>query len=349
MSIRQNNLRAFTVTELLVVVAIIGVLVALLLVGLGKGRLLARVTSCLSNQRQIALAQASYATDNLGAYASPRTSIPVESLLMNFSNSCGTFAMTINNGNTANASYHTWTASYGAGLVGGVEYEYGVNSTTPTAKALSGGRLFSHIGSTQLYRSPLDPTGRIRSYSLSGFVGTTSPGDKPGFGLSWHTWFCNQGVTPREWVATHLAHIKMPAQTLMSIVEDDGTNGLTYNEQSWMLDPRPPLGSIAPPGTPNPSTWGNSAGWDGWIDTPAFWYPKNITYSYVDGSTESYSLQNSKLPGLVEGPPGGGYGPFYPQPADNLITGPWRRDFMHFRDRLRPGTFPPMMPRNIAQ
>ncbi len=338
----------FTVTELLVVVGIIALLLALVLVSFHKARVMARTTSCLSNQRQISLAQSNYATDNGGAYASPRTSIPTMSMTMTFNSPCDD-RLLINNANANNASYHTWTASYGAGLVGGIEYEFNVNSPNVLAKAISGGKLYPYIGSTQVYRSPFDTTKRIRSYSLSGFVGTTTAGDNSNFGLSWQTWFCSQGVRASELVTTHTNRVRFPSQTLMSIVEDDPTNGLTYNEQSWMIDPRPPAGTPAPPGAVNPGAWGSSAGWLGWIDSPAFWQTDAITYSYCDGSTESYAMVNKNLVTAIQGPPGAGYGPYYPQPADNIASGPWRRDWIHFRDRLLPGVIPPIVPRYQSQ
>ncbi len=345
---RTVPVRAFTLMELLVVVGIIVLLIALVAVGLQKAQLLARTSACLSNQRQLALAQSSYAADNGGAFASPRTSIPTMSLTLTFAGACSE-RLVINNGNSSNASYHTWTASYGAGLVGGVEYEFEVNSTNPLAKALSGGRLYPYIGSPLVYRSPFDPSQRLRSYSYSGFVGTTTPGDNSNFGSSWQPWFCNQGVRASEMVTTHLSKIRVPAQTLMSIVEDDPTNGLSYNEQSFMIDPRPPAGTPPPVNAPNPGLWGNTSGWLGWIDSPAFWQPKAITYSFVDGSTESYEIVNKNLITAIQGPPGAGYGPYYPQPADNIAQGPWRRDWIHFRDKLLPGVFPPIVPRYQAQ
>ncbi len=340
--------RAFTVVELLVVVAVIAVLLALMLAGFQKAQLMARTSACLSNQRQLAFAQAGYSGDNGGAFASPRTSIPTMSLFLTFTGACSE-KLVINNGNASNASYHTWTASYGAGLVGGVEFEVGVNTTNPQAKALSGGRLYSYIGAPTLYRSPFDPSARIRSYSYSGFIGTTTPGDNSNFGSSWQPWFCTQGVRASEMITTHTSRIKFPSQTLLSIVEDDPTNGLSYNAQSFMIDPRPPAGTPPPTGAPNSGLWGNTAGWLGWIDSPAFWQPTAITYSYVDGSTESYRMSNPNLITAIQGPPGAGYGPYYPQPADNFATGPWRRDWIHFRDRLLPGIIPPMMPRFQGQ
>ena len=223
-----------------------------------------------------------------------------------------------------------------------------MNGTKELETAITKGRLFPYVGSLPVYKSPLDPTDRFRSYSLNSFVGGTVPEDSQEWANKWHAWFCSQGVTPREWVSTHVAHHKFPSQTIMSIIEDD-SDGFAYNNQGWAIDPRPPLGSIAPPGTPNPGQWANSGGWEGWVDWPAFWEPTSITYSYVDGSTESYSMQNKSIVTSIQGPPGAGYGHRWAQPADSAATGPWRRDWMHFRERLMPGVIPPMIPRYQAE
>lgn len=54
---------AFTLIELLLVVAIIALLVSILLPALSKSRNAARVAICTSNMRQLAIAEATYATD----------------------------------------------------------------------------------------------------------------------------------------------------------------------------------------------------------------------------------------------------------------------------------------------
>jgi hypothetical protein len=169
------------------------------------------------------------------------------------------------------------------------------------------------------------------------------PEDSNEWSTKWVSWFVGQGITPREWRTTHVVHHKFPSQTIMTLIEDD-SDGFAFNNQGWVIDPRPPLGSPAPQGTTNPGSWASSGGWEGWIDWPAFWDPKNITYSYADGSTESYSLQKPSLVATIQGPPGAGVGHRYAQPADQAGE-PWRRDWMHFRDRLCPGIIPPMTAR----
>jgi prepilin-type N-terminal cleavage/methylation domain-containing protein/prepilin-type processing-associated H-X9-DG protein len=54
----------FTLVELLVVIAIIGLLVSILLPSLSKARQMAKRTQCLSNIRQLQVAQVTYAVEN---------------------------------------------------------------------------------------------------------------------------------------------------------------------------------------------------------------------------------------------------------------------------------------------
>ena len=66
MSTKQNGARAFTLVELLVVVAIIGLLVAILVPSLSNARARSRRVVCLANQRQIGMAIYTYAENNDG-------------------------------------------------------------------------------------------------------------------------------------------------------------------------------------------------------------------------------------------------------------------------------------------
>ncbi len=65
-SSEARSCRAFTLVELLVVIAIIALLAALLLPALAAARQKARQTACLSNLRQVGLAVTAYAIDNDG-------------------------------------------------------------------------------------------------------------------------------------------------------------------------------------------------------------------------------------------------------------------------------------------
>ena len=238
-------------TELLVVVAIIALLLALVLVGFRKAKLLARVAGCLSNQRQITLAQASYATDNGGALASPRTSFSGGTTSFTFTNPCGSFSFFMNNGNTSNESYHSWTASYGSSVVAGSEKEFKINSTDPNAKALSGGRLFSYIGSIPVYKSPLDPTDRLRSYSFNACLGVTRPDELADYDTPFMNPATGVSVPLSIYNTTTIATVKQPSRMMSTLVEDDN---VAWNNEGWIISPQPSTRL--------------------WVDLPAPWRPE---------------------------------------------------------------------------
>ena len=62
-------MKKFTLMELLIVVAIIGILLSLLLPSLSKARLKAKRVLCLNNLKQLNIAQTSYSTSNNGSLA----------------------------------------------------------------------------------------------------------------------------------------------------------------------------------------------------------------------------------------------------------------------------------------
>lgn len=64
--------QAFTLVELLCVIAIVGILAAILIPVVGSVRESARIGACVSNLRQIGTAFQLYAADNRGLYPAPR-------------------------------------------------------------------------------------------------------------------------------------------------------------------------------------------------------------------------------------------------------------------------------------
>ncbi len=62
----QKNRHAFTLIELLVVISIVVILIAILMPALSKARDAGRKTKCLSNERQLLLANTAFINDNNG-------------------------------------------------------------------------------------------------------------------------------------------------------------------------------------------------------------------------------------------------------------------------------------------
>lgn len=251
----------FTLVELLVVVAVIAIVLGLVVVGISRMLLSSRTTACLANQRQIVLANMSYAGDNGGRLASPRTDSRPPRPDMSATSNCWVDA-----------------AAPGA-VVSGAE----------TVRSLEAGALWSYLGRNEkAYASPLDPTGRVRSYSLSAFVGV---GDRdarrrandlypfPDLGSP----SAPDAYRNTQFRTVTLAQIPQPSRTLATIAEEDSAG---YNFAGWIIEVAPPT---ATPGH--------------WLDAPALWNPGHVEISYLDGTVESPAIISPELARLMQPDP----------------------------------------------
>jgi len=142
----DRNVRApaFTLIELLSVVAIIGVLTALLLPALSAAKAKGQQTACLNNLKQLALSAQMYPADNGGKLAA---NIPV----LAFGSAPGTNAWVLGNMKSF------YDATNGA--------------------LIRQGLFFPYASQLPIYRCPADPSqigsvSRARSYSMNGWMGS---------------------------------------------------------------------------------------------------------------------------------------------------------------------------------
>lgn len=278
--------RGFTVTELLVVIAIIAVVVGLVFVAFPKVTAAARASQCKANQRAIALASMAYAADNKGRLVSPRTD-PWESVGYQAFPQAGSYR-------------HYWVAAFNSAALPG----HGTNLTTTspnreTLDALRNGALWDYTGNPSVYRSPFDPTRRLRSYSINGFVGVKLHDDSNSGALA---------SIPAQFKhdTTTASRIPQPSKTMYTVGEWDRfdlTQGRDFNFNGFLVNPDPDTRY--------------------WFDLPAVWNP-DIAVSYCDGSTGTVPLRNRTLMDADDD------GHDFVEPAPAL-------DFHEFRRMMLPG------------
>jgi len=193
----------FTVTELLVVIAMIAVIVSLVISAAGPLRQNARSALDLTNMRSLAQAVNSYASDQAGRIPSPRTKTE-----------------TVASGMAPVTNPWVNTATAG-GVVGGWD----------TEKSLAAGALWPYVNAVaSVYKSPFDETRMARSYSMSGFVGTGGLNLTNNPPKMCDDWWIEFGKN-----TTSMSRIPQPANTMVFIGEDDPD--ANFNEHGWVHPP----------------------------------------------------------------------------------------------------------------
>ncbi len=132
--IRSLQRRAFTVPELLAVIALIVIIISILLPSLGKARLITRQAGCQNNQHQLVIGWRSYVSDHgmkmMGAHT--------------------------------HRSQHDWVVNSTSPSL----------PSNETEEALKNGRMYDYVGTLDIYRCPDEPNEHyLRSYSMNNYVG----------------------------------------------------------------------------------------------------------------------------------------------------------------------------------
>ena len=267
----RHSARGFTLIELLVVIAIVAILISLIMVGVGRANQAGRATVCRGNLRTIGLAANTYSSSNKGRLPSPRTDTPMG------------WANLRTDPNETNATTREDAANT---YIGWVRTEISVPGSIKadgfdqyeTTIALQKGSLYDYIGSNNAYKSPQDPTARVRSYSLNSFVGVMYCDDfyrMPG----------NISASTYTFDTRTISRIQKPAETLLALPEWDQNKGkLGWNANGYLGNPEVAMNATS-------GAYTNAK----WYDAPSVWNPGFINMARVDGSVDTYTIESPDL------------------------------------------------------
>jgi prepilin-type N-terminal cleavage/methylation domain-containing protein len=290
MNLTSPARRGFTIMELMAVLAIIAVLASMVLVAVRSLDSAAMSTSDLARQRQISIANSQHAAGNDSRLLHPRTE-PDDGQFDQMG-SDPQYDLAGRTPDELNKDVRTrmWVRAFNDDAGQRLESLDDDTISAERPSALSDGAAWEYLdGNLDTYRSPLDSSKRLRSYSLNAYVGVNMTADDSYFSSGnplnpYGGDFIKYAVG-----CPTMMGVKQPSRTMCSIAEDDpGESGHSpgRNFNGFLIHPNQAIGQFE--------------NFQMWYDRPGLWDPTRINLSNMDGSTTSLEVVTPELPSILD-------------------------------------------------